>query len=73
MKVLQLLAIAAVFVFIVINGAARFDAPFWLVATIIIAPYVCWLYAPLFRARPVDLRERPDGRPPSLLDLLLDR
>jgi hypothetical protein len=73
MKVLQLIVIAAAYVVIVVNGAARFDAPLWLVSIIIIGPFVWWLYAPMFRRRPADLREDERGVPPSLLDLLLER
>ena len=73
MKVLQLLAIAIVYVVVVVEGAARFDPPFWLVATMIIGPFMYWLYAPMFRRRPSDLREDDRGCAPTLLDLLLDR
>jgi hypothetical protein len=74
MKVLQLVAFAAAYVFVIVEAAARFDPPFWLVAVIVIGPFMAWLYWPLFRRRPSDLRDRPDtGCAPTLLDLLLDR
>ena len=74
MKALQLVAIVAAYIFVIVEGAARFDPPFWLVATIVIGPFMAWLYWPLFRRRPSDLCDRPDaGCAPSLLDLLLDR
>ena len=56
-----------------VEGAAHFARPFWLVATIIIGPFCWWLYAPLFRRHPSDLREDTRGCPPSLLDLLLEQ
>jgi len=73
MKVLQLLVIAVAYVVVVVEGAARFDAPLWLVSIAMIGPFVWWLYAPMFRRRPSDLREDSRGRPPSLLDLLLEQ
>ena len=73
MKVLQLIAISVVYVVLVVHGARWTDAPLWLVSIVIIGPFVWWLYAPLFRRRPVDLREDERGCPPSLLDLLLEQ
>ena len=73
MKALQLVAIVAAYIFVIVEGAARFDPPFWLVAMLIIGPFCWWLYAPLFRRRPSDLRDDDRGCPPSLLDLLLEQ
>ena len=73
MRALQLLVIIAVYIFLVVEGAALFDPPFWLVAAIVIGPFCWWLYAPLFRRHPSDLREDDRGHPPSLLDMLIEQ
>ncbi|MEK9662252.1 MAG: hypothetical protein VW644_11050 [Alphaproteobacteria bacterium] len=73
MKVLQLLVISLAYIVIVVHGAGYVAAPLWLVAIAIIGPFCWWLYAPLFRRRPTDLREDDRGCPPSLLDLLLEQ
>lgn len=73
LKVLQVVAIAFAFIYIVVSGAARFDAPFWLVAAVMLGPVAIWLYAPMFSGRTSQLKDDENGCPPSLLDLLLEQ
>lgn len=72
MKGLQLLAMSAVFVYIVISAAQHYNPPLWLVSVVIIGPFWVWLFAPLILRRPHHYRDTGKCAP-SLLDLLLDR
>ena len=71
MRAFQLIAISTVYMYIVIRGAQVWNPPLWLVSTIVIGPFMAWLFAPMFLRRPKDRREIKC--PPSLLDMLLDR